>query len=93
MRHLDKQSAEAVIANLLLQHWDPLGVRDTPGPHPEYAGYAHEVFSLLARGASDVQIARHLHRAERDELQKPELLARDLTQLVGELRAFESSSL
>jgi hypothetical protein len=93
MRHLDKQTAEDMIANLLLQHWDPLGVKENPGPHPEYAGYAHEVFGLLARGASDVQIARHLHRAERDELQKPELVERDLTVLVGELRAFENSSL
>ncbi len=82
-------ATEAAIERLLLERWDPLGIHQLPGPHGEYAPHAHEVFSLLARGASDVQIARYLHRAERDEMHHPELADRDLTPLVREVRALE----
>jgi hypothetical protein len=43
----------------------------------------------LARGASDAQIARFLHRAEDGELGHPELASRDLAQLVTRLRTIE----
>ena len=59
------------------------------GERTEYRGYAHEVYNLLARGASDVQIARYLHRVEEGELGHPELVTRDLRPLVEELRAVE----
>lgn len=85
-----REATEAAIERLLLERWDPLGLRQVPGPHSEYAPYAHEVFSLIARGASDVQIARFLHRAERDELHHPELLERDLGPLVHEFRVIEA---
>jgi hypothetical protein len=84
-----RENVEAEISRILVEQWDPLGVRAKPTPHAEYAPYAHEMYSLLARGASDVQIARRLHQAERDELQHPELVTRDLTPLVRALRALE----
>lgn len=84
-----RENVEAEIGRILVEQWDPLGVRATPEPHAEYAPYAHEMYSLLARGASDVQIARRLHQAERDELRHPELVTRDLTPLVRALRALE----
>lgn len=87
--HSDRAEIEDIIGRLLLDQWDPLGVRATPGARNEYAGYAHEVFALLARGASDTQIARHLHRAEANELQHPELTDRDLGELLRALRAIE----
>lgn len=84
-----RENVEAEIGRILVEQWDPLGVRAKPAPHEEYAPYAHEMYSLLARGASDVQIARRLHQAERDELRHPELVTRDLTPLVRALRALE----
>ena len=84
-----RENVEAEISRILVEQWDPLGVRAKPAPHAEYASYANEMYSLLARGASDVQIARRLHQAERDELQHPELVTRDLTPLVRALRALE----
>ena len=83
-----REDVEAEIGRILLEQWDPLGVRAGPPPGA-YAPYAHEVYNLLARGASDVQIARRLHQAERDELQHPELADRDLTPVVRALRALE----
>ena len=84
-----REVLEAEIGRALLAEWNPLGVAADAGTFPGYAGYAHEVYSLLARGASDVQITRALHRVERDELGHPELAQRDLTHLLATLRDIE----
>ena len=89
MPTLDRAAAERGIERLLLERWDPLGVAQTPGDHPEYREYAHEVYNLLARGASDVQVARFLHHAEQGERGHPELVERDLGGLLSELRSIE----
>jgi hypothetical protein len=89
MSSLDRPAAEERIERALLEQWDPLGVASAPGEHPEYHLYAHEVYNLLARGASDVQIARFLHRAEDGEFGHPELASRDLSSLVTQLRTIE----
>lgn len=80
---------EEAIAQALLTEWNPLGVSTDGAVHPAYDPYVHEVYSLLARGASDTQITRRLHKAERDELGHPELVERDLTSLLQTLRAIE----
>ena len=89
MATLDRQAAEQEIDRALLAHWDPLGIAGTPGEHAEYRAHAHEVYNLLARGGSDVQVARLLHRAEESEFGHPELAERDLTALVAVLRRIE----
>jgi hypothetical protein len=89
MPSLDRSAAEARIERALLEQWDPLGVAQAPGEHPDYQPYAHELYNLLARGASDVQIGRYLHRAEDAELGHPELASRDLALLVTRLRTIE----
>ncbi|MBC7895293.1 MAG: hypothetical protein H7066_07755 [Cytophagaceae bacterium] len=86
---MDRSAAEASIELALLEQWDPLGVSSAPGEHPEYHGFAHEIYNLLARGGSDVEVARYLHRAEDSELGHPELASRDLAPLVTRLRAIE----
>jgi len=85
----NRPAIEAEIGQLLLDHWDPLGTRELPGPHAGYPEYAHEVYNLLARGASDTQIGRRLHQAESAELHHPELTTRDLSPLLRALRAVE----
>lgn len=89
MSSLERPVAEERIERVLLEQWDPLSVASAPGQHEEYRPYAHEVYNLLARGASDVQIARYLHRAEGGELGHPELVSRDLAPLVTRLREIE----
>lgn len=83
------RAAEARIERVLLEQWDPLGVHGQPGPHAEYAPYAHDLFSLLMRGGSDLQVERRLHEIERDELHRPDLAERDLAAVVAALRAVE----
>ena len=89
MGTLDRTSAENAIATALLEQWDPLSVRETPGTHTEYLGYAHDMYNLLARGGSDTQITRSLHKLEGTELGHPELVERDISALIATLRAIE----
>ena len=89
MSSLDRPAAEERIERALLDQWDPLGVASTPGEHPDYHPYAHEIYNLLARGASDAQITRYLHRTEEGELGHPELASCDLAPLVTHLRTIE----
>jgi hypothetical protein len=86
----DRELLETEIETVLLEQWDPLG---KGGESPRFTGYreyAHEIFNLLARGASDVQITRRLHMAEATELNHPELVERDISTVVRALRKIES---
>lgn len=85
----EREVIEREINRVLVEQWDPLGVHTQPGEHDEYRRYVPSVYSLLARGASDVQVARFLHQIERDELGHPELAQRDLTPVLQTLRALE----
>ena len=89
MPSLDRSAAEERIEHALLERWDPLSVAGAPGEHAEYHSYAHELYNLLARGASDTQIVRFLHGAEVGALGHPELASRDLAPLMAELRMIE----
>ncbi len=90
---MDQERAvtEGAIRCALLEQWDPLGVHEQPGEHEEYTKYVHDLYNLLARGGSDVQVARHLHTIERDEMGHPELATRDLSALLKTLRAIEKA--
>jgi hypothetical protein len=50
------------IRRVLLQHWDPIGIRDEPNAQDEYDSYLGGIYELLVRGASDEEIANHLWR-------------------------------
>ena len=84
-----REAAEAAVGQVLLERWDPLSVRERAGAHHEYDACAHDVYNLLARGASDIQVERHLRRVETDELHHPELTGRDLGPVVRALREIE----
>ncbi len=49
------------IRQVLVQHWDPIGVMDDPEwPRDEYDSYIGEIYRYLARGESAAFLARHL---------------------------------
>lgn len=84
-----REEVEKTIAGILFREWDPLGVHDQPEHSADYLRFAHDIYGLLIRGASDVQVGRHLHQIEREELHKPEADSRDLTALLHTLRVLE----
>ncbi len=48
------------IRHVLLEVWDPIGVRDMPEAQDEYDCCLGEIFQLLTAGGSDEQIADYL---------------------------------
>jgi hypothetical protein len=89
MASLSREAAEEAIGHVLIEQWDPNGARFTPGTHPEFARYAHEVYGLLLRGGSDVQVERFLRRIAHEELHRPDPAAGELDTVVHALRAIE----
>ena len=89
MASLTREAAEDAIGRILLDQWDAPGTRFTPGTHPEYARPAHEIYGLLLRGGSDVQVERFLRRFAQDEMHRPEPAAGELDAVVHALRAVE----
>jgi hypothetical protein len=48
------------IRQVLMTHWDPIGVKDEPAAQDEYDIYIGGLLDLLLKGASDRQISRYL---------------------------------
>ena len=93
MATLDRAQAESAIERTLVEHWQLAPTEVAPGAAgpPAYGTYAHDVYNLLLRGASDVQVERHLRSIERDDLHHPELGERDLSAVLRSLRSVERS--
>jgi hypothetical protein len=60
---IDKQESRRIrveIRHVLMDVWDPIGVRDVPQAQDEYDCCLYPVFRLLTTGATDEQIAEWL---------------------------------
>jgi hypothetical protein len=66
----ESRRIRVAIRHVLMDVWDPIGVKDEPNAQDEYDGYLGGVYELLVSGASDDNIAEHLWRivTERMEL-------------------------
>lgn len=91
MDNAKREAAESKIGAILLTEWDPLDVRSEPDHAQDYLPYAHDVYGMLIRGGSDVQVGRLLHQIEREQMHHPDADSRDLTQVLRTLRAFEKT--
>ena len=58
------RAAKLQIRRVFLEEWDPIGVRDEPNAQDEYDGYLGGVYELLARAATEDEIAAHLREIE-----------------------------
>lgn len=56
------------INRILLDQWDPIGVREEPAAQNEYEMYVYGAFRLLVDGASEQAIARYLLEIERERM-------------------------
>ncbi|GEM_PF-2091536 len=86
-----REEAELKIGAVLLAEWDPRNVKAQPDHTNDYLPYAHEIYGLLIRGGSDVQVGRLLHQIEREQMHHPEADSRDLTAVLKTLRALEKT--
>jgi len=56
------------LKHLLLDEWDPIGVRGATGAEDEYDNYAFDIFVMLNSGAAEDQIAAYLDRVETEHM-------------------------
>ena len=60
---IDKAESRRIrveIRRVLLNVWDPIGVKDEPSAQDEYDGYLGGLYELLTTGASDETVENHL---------------------------------
>ena len=62
------KTSQDAIRRVLLDKWDPIGVREVPEAQDEYDGYVGGVYRLLTTGVSVPELAEHLVRIERDSM-------------------------
>jgi hypothetical protein len=55
---------ERAVHVILIEEWDPIGVKSHPGAEDEYDGYIGGIVRLLLGGADKVRLADHLRRLE-----------------------------
>jgi hypothetical protein len=61
---IDKYESRRIrvaIRRVLLDVWDPIGVRDEPYAQDEYDSYLGDVFHLLTTGAADTELKKYLN--------------------------------
>ena len=58
------RAAKLQMRRVLLEEWDPIGVRDEPMAQDEYDSYLGDLYDLLTQNASDSHIAQHLNEIE-----------------------------
>jgi hypothetical protein len=63
--------ARAEIRRVLLEVWDPIGIRDEPNAQDEYDSYIGHIYRLLARRASEIEISDYLYGVETDQMGLP----------------------
>ncbi|SCB25441.1 Predicted nicotinamide N-methyase [Rhizobium multihospitium] len=66
---IQSRAALEQIRAILLQEWDPSGIRDVQGPRDEYENYADEILVILStREATAETIAAHLLQIAADHM-------------------------
>ncbi len=58
------RAAKLQMRRVLLEEWDPIGVRNEPMAQDEYDSYLGHIYTLLAQDASEHQLAKHLNELE-----------------------------
>ncbi len=60
---IDKAASRRIrvqIRHVLLNIWDPIGIKDEPNAQDEYDGYTGPIFTLLSGDATDEQLGDQL---------------------------------
>jgi hypothetical protein len=82
----ESRSIRVQIRHVLLEVWDPIGVKDEPNAQDEYDGYLGGVYQLLVEGASDDSIADHLWRIVTENMGLEAAKKSDMAETVQALR-------
>ena len=90
-RRADFHARFPAIRRVLLEEWDPMGVRDEPDTQDAYDGYALAIYGLLVRGATDEHLAEYLSDAATIWMEAGASAAETLLVVIRALRRIEIS--
>lgn len=68
---IDKDESRRIrvaIRHVLLEKWDPIGVKNEPFAQDEYDAYVGEIYELLVTKAPDSKIAEYLWGVAREDM-------------------------
>ena len=68
---IDKEQSRRIrvqIRHVLLNTWDPIGVRDEPDAQDEYDGYIGDLYELLVSNAPGAELSKYLYWAAHDRM-------------------------
>ena len=88
---IDKYESRRIrvdIRPVLMQVWDPIGIKDEPNAQDEYDGYLGNVHELLVSDASDCRIAEHLCWVVTERMELPAKV-KDMVETVAALRRIQ----
>lgn len=60
------RSIRAQIRHILLEVWDPIGIKDKPNAQDEYDSYVGRLYELFVNGAPDSDLIEHLYWSAHD---------------------------
>jgi hypothetical protein len=90
-RRADFRARLPALRRVLLEEWDPIGVRDDPDAHDAYDGYALAIYGLLARGATDEHLGEYLSEAAAIWLESETVSQETVLAVIRALRRIEIS--
>ena len=64
----ESRRIRVLMRHVLLEVWDPIGVKDEPYAQDEYDGYIGKLYELLVSHADDSQLIDYLHWAVHDHM-------------------------
>ena len=68
---IDKAESRRIrveMRHVLLEVWDPIGIKDEPNAQDEYDGYIGKLYDLLVSHADDSQFIDYLYWAVHDHM-------------------------
>lgn len=86
---IDKGESKRIrvqIRHVLLDTWDPIGVKDEPYAQDEYDGYIGRLYELLTSNAPDAELTEHLYWAVHDHMGLDRATKSDMAETVEALR-------
>jgi hypothetical protein len=92
---IDKAESRRVrveIRRVLVNVWDPIGVKNEPNAQDEYDGYIGKLFELLISDAPDTDLVEHLYWAAHDRMGFETATRSDMVITVEALRKIELRS-
>ncbi|HEY3331966.1 MAG TPA: hypothetical protein VGK19_18180 [Capsulimonadaceae bacterium] len=84
--------AKLKIRKILLEKWDPIGVRTEPMAQDEYDNYIGLIYTLLIGSASDSDIVEHIRKIETEKMGLPGQSDETLQNVVNALREVSFST-